>query len=87
MINFIRSYDESRHLVYMSAGGMNTQGTWESMNNSDVANSPSDMFAVLDASGIPYNPPIDNTGKPAVIDTDHIEPGKKWPRFAMESNY
>jgi len=76
MINFIRLYDGSRHLVYMSAGGMNTQGTWEGMNNSDVANSPSDMFAVLDASGIPYDPPIDNTGKPVVIDTDHTNPGK-----------
>jgi hypothetical protein len=76
MINFIRSYDESRHLVYMSAGGMNTQGNWEGMNNSDVANSPSDMFAVSDASGIPYDSPIDTTGKPAVIDTDHTNPGK-----------
>ena len=53
MINFIHSYDESRHLVYMSAGGMNTHGKWEPMNNSDVADSPSDMFAVLDSSGIP----------------------------------
>jgi hypothetical protein len=79
MINFIKSYEATKpkqHLVYMSGGGVNSLGKWSPMSKSEFTNSPAHMFSPLvNWADYQNNPPIDTSGKPIMLDMDHINPG------------
>jgi hypothetical protein len=75
MINFIKNLEESRakkHLILLSPGGLNGPNTYENTYGSTpgIASASSDVFAI----GMDYSePPINDFGKPGMVDTDHID--------------
>ncbi|MBN2314410.1 MAG: hypothetical protein JXM79_10800 [Sedimentisphaerales bacterium] len=82
MIEFIHRYEKTKpkqHLVLMSAGGRTRTGGWKQMGRDPVVNSPADCFAVAGSwqSGRfkKKDPPANHTGKPGIVDTDHVSPG------------
>jgi hypothetical protein len=82
MIEFIKDYERSKpkqHLVLMSPGGRTWTGQWQQMPRDILLSSPADCFAVAGSwdSGRygRKNPPANNTGKPAIVDLDHVSPG------------
>ena len=82
MIEFIKSYEKTKprqHLVLMSAGGRIRTGGWKQMGRDPVVNSPADCFAVAGSwQSKRYrmkDPPPNNSGKPGIVDVDHVAPG------------
>ncbi len=82
MIDFIKQYEETKHkqhLVLLSAGGRTSSGGWKQMGREAVVNSPADCFAVAGSwqSGRyrRKDPPANNSGKPGIVDMDHVAPG------------
>lgn len=82
MIEFIHRYEKTKpkqHLVLMSAGGRTRTGGWKQMGRDPVVSSPADCFAVAGSwqSGRfkKKDPPANHSGKPGIMDTDHIAPG------------
>lgn len=82
MIEFIKQYEETKHkqhLVLLSAGGRTSNGGWKQMGREAVVNSPADCFAVAGSwqSGRyrRKDPPANNSGKPGIVDMDHVAPG------------
>jgi len=78
MIEFIKRYEKTKskqHLVLMSAGGRTRSGGWKQLGRDPVVNSPADCFAAAGRwqSGRfkKKNPPVNNSGKPGIVDTDH----------------
>ena len=82
MIEFIKRYEKTKpkqHLILMSAGGRTRKGGWKQMGRDAVVNGPSDCFAVAGSwqSGRyrKKDPPVNNSGKPGIVDMDHVAPG------------
>jgi hypothetical protein len=82
MIDHMKRYEKTKpkqHLVLMSAGGRLASGGWRQMSIDKLFNSPADCFAVAGSweSGRyrKKDPPANNTGKPAIVDMDHVAPG------------
>ena len=82
MIEFIKRYEKTKpkqHLVLMSAGGRTRSGGWKQLGRDPVVNSPADCFAAAGSwrSGRfkKKNPPVNNSGKPGIVDTDHGSAG------------
>jgi hypothetical protein len=85
MIRFLKDYEATKpkqHLVMMSPGGRVPGGNWRWMTKESIISSDCDCFSV--ASGgqdwgprdiYKSDPPVDGSGKPAIIDTDHTHPG------------
>jgi hypothetical protein len=78
----IKDYEKTKlkkHLVLMSAGGRTSMGSWRQMGKDKVTNSPADCFAVAASwqSGRyrRKDPPVNNNGKPGIVDMDHVAPG------------
>jgi len=87
MANYIKSHEASKpkqHLVYLSHGGRSSSCSWKAMTESQVINSPADIYAPShNWNGFPNNPPMSAGTKPAVWDVDHIF-GDHWedPKWA-----
>ncbi len=82
MIEFIKDYERSKpkqHLVLMSPGGRTRTGQWQMMARDVLLTSPADCFAVAGSwnAGVygRRNPPANDTGKPGIVDMDHVSPG------------
>jgi hypothetical protein len=82
MIGFIKSYEKTKprqHLVLMSAGGRTRAGGWKQIGPDEVINSPADCFAVAGSwqsrRYAKKDPPANNSGKPGIVDMDHVSPG------------
>jgi len=82
MIEFIKDYERGkpkRHLVLMSPGGRTRTGQWQQMPRKVLLSSPADCFAAAGSwnSGAyrRKNPPANDTGKPGIVDMDHVSPG------------
>jgi len=82
MIEYIKRYEETKskqHLVMMSPGGRIASGRWKLISRDEVVNSHADCIAVAGRwdSGFyrQKNPPANQTGKPAVVDMDHVWAG------------
>ena len=82
MIEFIKSYEKTKprqHLVLMSAGGRTRTGAWKQMGSDAVVNGPADCFAVAGSwqsrRYAKKDPPANNSGKPGIVDMDHVSPG------------
>jgi len=82
MIEFIKEYEKTKlkqHLVLKSAGGRTSRGSWKQMGKDIVVNSSADCFAVAGSwqSGRyrRKDPPVNNSGKPGIVDMDHVAPG------------
>lgn len=82
MTEFIKQYEQTKpkqHLVLMSAGGRTRSGGWRQMDQEEVVNGPEDCFAVAGSwqSGQyrKKNPPLNDVGKPGIVDMDHVAPG------------
>ncbi len=82
MIEFIKSYEKTKprqHLVLMSAGGRTRTGAWKQMGSDVAVNSPADCFAVAGSwqsrRYAKKDPPANNSGKPGIVDMDHVSPG------------
>lgn len=82
MIQFIKDYERNKpkqHLVLMSPGGRTRTGQWQQMPRETLLTSPADCFAVASSwnSGAcrRQDPPANNTGKPGILDLDHVSPG------------
>lgn len=82
MIDYIKRYEKTKpkqHLVMMSAGGRLASGGWRQIGKDKVVNSPADCFAVAGSweSGRyrKKDPPANDSGKPAIVDMDHVAPG------------
>ena len=82
MIGFIKKYEKTKpkqHLVLFSPGGRLADGKWKVIAKNKVTDSNADCFACMgnwDSRAFgKKKPPINNTGKPGIIDLDHIKPG------------
>ena len=82
MIEFIKKYEQSQpkqHLVLMSPGGRTRSGSWKLMQPELVTKSPADCFAVAGSWNAgaygKKNPPVNDAGKPGIVDMDHVSPG------------
>jgi hypothetical protein len=82
MIDFIKDYERGKpkqHLVLMSPGGRTRTGQWQQMPRDVLLASPADCFAVAGSwnSGRyrRKDPPANNTGKPGIVDMDHVSAG------------
>lgn len=82
MIEFIKDYERGKpqqHLVLMSPGGRTHTGRWKQMPREILLSSPADCFAVAGSwNSRAYrqqDPPANNTGKPGIVDMDHVSPG------------
>lgn len=82
MIDFVKKCERSRpkqHLVLMSPGGRTQTGGWKQMEPELVTKGPSDCFAVAGSwnanAYAKKNPPANNTGKPGIVDMDHVSAG------------
>lgn len=82
MIEFIKNYERGKpkqHLVLMSPGGRTRTGQWQQMPRKVLLSSPADCFAAAGSwnSGAyrRKNPPANDTGKPGIVDMDHVSPG------------
>lgn len=82
MTAFIKDYERDKpkqHLVLMSPGGRTSTGRWQQMPRAVLLASPADCFAVAGSwSSGAYRrkePPANDTGKPGIVDMDHVSPG------------
>ena len=82
MIEFIKSYDKTKpkqHLVLISAGGRTRTGAWKQMGSDALVNGPVDCYAVAGSwqsrRYAQKDPPANNSGKPGIVDMDHVSPG------------
>jgi hypothetical protein len=82
MIELIKNYEKTKprqHLVLMSAGGRTSTGAWKQMGSNVAVNSPADCFAVAGSwksrRYAKKDPPANNSGKPGIVDMDHVSPG------------
>jgi len=82
MIELIKSYEKARpkqHLVLMSAGGRTRTGAWKQMGREVAVNSPADCYAVAGSwqsrRFAKKDPPANNSGKPGIVDMDHVSAG------------
>jgi hypothetical protein len=82
MVEFIKSYEKTKskqHLVLMSAGGRTRTGGWKQMGHDEVIYSPADCFAVAGSwqsrRYAKKDPPANNSGKPGIVDMDHVSAG------------
>ncbi len=82
MIGLIKDYERGKpkqHLVLMSPGGRTRNGRWQQMPREVLLSSPADCFAVAGGwnSGAyrRKHPPANTTGKPGIVDMDHVSPG------------
>jgi len=82
MVQFIENYEGTKpkqHLVMISGGGRTISGSWKLMEKKEIIDSPADCLAVSGGwdSGryTQKNPPANDSGKPAIVDMDHVSPG------------
>lgn len=82
MIDFIKKYEKTKpkqHLVLFSPGGRLANNEWKIIAKDRVVNSRADCFAGMgdwDSKAFgKKRPPVNNTGKPGIIDLDHIKYG------------
>lgn len=105
MIACIKDHEASKpeqHVVMMSpggrtpGGGRRKHGAWRMMEKNVVLNSKADCIAITGGwdSGrySRRDPPANSTGKPAVVDMDHVSPGSNdvgyvWSAFTRGYNF
>ena len=99
MIEFIKDYERGKpkqHLVLMSPGGRTRTGQWQQMPRTVLLSSPADCFAAAGSwSSGAYrrkNPPANDTGKPGIVDMDHVSPGSNdvgfvWSAFTRSYHF
>ena len=82
MIDFIKTYEKTKpkqHLVLFSPGGRLADNKWKLIDKDTVVNSKADCFSCLDNWDFKAfkkkNPLVNNSGKPGIIDLDHIKYG------------
>ncbi len=92
MIEFIKDYERDKpkqHLVLMSPGGVTRTGKWQQTSRGVLLSSPADCLAVAgDWNSNAYrkmNPPPNDTGKPAIVDMDHVLYGSSDPGFVWSA--
>ncbi len=92
MIEFIKDYEQGKpkqHLVLMSPGGRTRTGQWHQMSRDVLLASPADCFAVAGSwnSGAyrRKNPPPNHTGKPGIVDMDHVAAGSNDAGFVWSA--
>jgi len=92
MIAHIKRYEKTRpkqHLVMMSAGGRLRNGKWKQIENDKVVKSGADCFAVAgswaSSSYRNMEPPIEDSGRAAFVDMDHVAPGSNDVAFVWSA--
>jgi hypothetical protein len=86
MIDFIKNYESTKpkqHLIFLSPGGVSTTNSYSNIPQNMIIDSPADVFAVSQSWGdYINNPPINDHGKPGIIDMDHVF----WRKEVMSTN-